>query len=483
MLLTALQPNFPVPDSPDAVVIGDTQMSRAELATAAQAVIATLPTSGVVAVNAVPAMETVVAITACLLAKVPVVPIPPDCGRTELTHFLTDSGAIRWVGPVPEECGVSEIIEANRTSGAAPRADAETALIVYTSGTTGAPKGVELTAAAVAAGLDSIAEAWDWTAADIVVHGLPLFHLHGLILGTLGSLRIGSKVVHTRPKPTAYAAAKGTLYFGVPTIWSRIADDPDSARSLRSARLLVSGSASLPVQVYDRLVELTGQAPLERYGMSETQLTLSTRPDERRRGWVGRPVEGVETRLRGEDGNIVASDGEAIGQLEVRSQLLFLGYLGRPDETARAFTDDGWFKTGDLAVRDPSGFHKIVGRASTDLIKSGGYRIGAGEIETSLLNNPTVKEAAVVGMPDADLGERVVAYIVPVDESGDVNQIERELVEYADEFLSRHKRPREIRIVDSLPRNAMGKVQKKKLIIGASAVMPTLGPVGPPGGA
>ncbi|MFC8936242.1 acyl-CoA synthetase [Rhodococcus sp. NPDC057135] len=470
MLLTALQPSFPVPDSPDALVIGDTHMSRADLLHAAQAIIASLPTTGVVAVNAQPTVDTIVAITACLLANVPVVPIPPDCGKAELTHFLTDSGAIHWLGPTPEICDVHAIISGNRTLAAVPRVGTDTALVVYTSGTTGAPKGVELTESSLAAGLDAIAEAWSWTAADIVVHGLPLFHLHGLILGTLGSLRIGSRVVHTRPKPAAYAAANGTLYFGVPTIWSRIADDPDAARSLRSARLLVSGSASLPVQVYDRLVELTGQAPLERYGMSETQLTLSTRPDERRRGWVGRPVAGMETRLRGEDGGMVTYDGETIGQLEVRGPSLFRGYLGRPDDTARSFTDDGWFVTGDLAVRDPSGFHRIVGRASTDLIKSGGYRIGAGEIETSLFNNPTVKEVAVVGLPDDDLGERLVAYIVPADDLRDKSQIEQELIEYVDEHLSRHKRPREFRIVNSLPRNAMGKVQKKLIIEQAKAV-------------
>ncbi|KXX58563.1 hypothetical protein AZG88_08475 [Rhodococcus sp. LB1] len=270
--------------------------------------------------------------------------------------------------------------------------------------------------------------------------------------------------MHTRPKPAAYAAANGTLYFAVPTIWSRIADDPDAARALRSARLLVSGSAPLPVQVYDRLVELTGQAPIERYGMSETQLVLSARPHERRRGWVGLPVAGTQTRLRGEDGGLVPSDGDTVGQLEVRGPSLFRGYLGRPEDTARSFTDDGWFMTGDLAVQDRSGCHRIVGRASTDLIKSGGYRIGAGEIETSLLNNHTVKEAAVVGLPDTDLGERLVAYIVPSDDRRDSSQIEKELIEYVGVHLSRHKRPREIRIVESLPRNAMGKVQKKRIV-------------------
>lgn len=332
-------------------------------------------------------------------------------------------------------------------------------MVMYTSGTTGLPKGVLISRAAVAADIDALAQAWQWTPADTLVHGLPLFHVHGLVLGLLGSLRVGNRFVHTgKPTPESYAAAAGTLYFGVPTVWSRVVADPASAAALAGARLLVSGSAALPVPVFDRLTELTGHAPVERYGSTESLITISTRADgERRPGWVGLPLAGVQTRLYAEDGSPVPHDGETIGSLAVRAPTLFDGYLNRPDATAEAFDADGWYRTGDAAVIDEAGMHRIVGRESVDLIKSGGYRIGAGEVETVLLGHPGVSEAAVVGLPDADLGQRIVAYVVG-DADPDV------LISLVAEQLSAHKRPREVRVVAALPRNAMGKVVKKELM-------------------
>jgi fatty acid CoA ligase FadD36 len=283
--------------------------------------------------------------------------------------------------------------------------------------------------------------------------------VHGLVLGLLGSLRVGNRFVHTgRPTPQAYAEAGGTLYFGVPTVWSRIVADPASARALAKARLLVSGSAALPVPVFDALKALTGHAPVERYGCTETLITVSTRADgERRPGWVGFPLDGMATRLVSDDGSPVAHDGETIAGLQVRTPTIFDGYLNRSDATVAAFDADGWYRTGDVAVIDPGGMHRIVGRESVDLIKSGGYRIGAGEIETALLGHPGVEEVAVVGLPDEDLGQRIVAFIV-----GDAAPAD--LADYVAQQLSAHKRPREVRVVDALPRNAMGKVMKKELM-------------------
>ena len=241
-------------------------------------------------------------------------------------------------------------------------------------------------------------------------------------------------------------------------MWSRVVADPDSARALSSARLLVSGSAALPVPVFDGLRALTGHAPVERYGSTESLITLSTRVDgERRPGWVGLPVCDVQTRLVDETGAPVPHDGETLGQLHVQGPTLFDKYLNRPEATAEVLDADGWYRTGDVAVIDQSGMHRIVGRESVDLIKSGGYRIGAGEIETALLGHPGVREAAVVGVPDDDLGQRIVAYVV-----GDAEP--EELIAFVGQQLSAHKRPREVRIVDSLPRNAMGKVLKKELM-------------------
>ncbi|MGV9725273.1 acyl-CoA synthetase [Nocardia beijingensis] len=450
-------------DIPDAVTIDGTTLSRSDLLGAATSVAERVAGAERVAVLAEPTVRTVLAVVGCLIAGVTVVPVPPDSGTAERAHILADSGAQAWLGKAPEEASLPVVpvrLHA-RSWHTYPEPDpAGTAFVLYTSGTTGLPKGVILSRGAIAAGLDALAEAWAWTASDTLVHGLPLFHVHGLILGLLGPLRVGSPLIHTgKPAPQAYAAAKGSLYFGVPTVWSRVVDDPDAAKQLADARLLVSGSAPLPVQVFERLRELTGHAPVERYGMSETMITLSTRADgERRPGWVGTPVRGVRTRIRDESGAPVPHDGESIGALEVSGPMLFDGYLNRPEATAQSWTEDGWFRTGDVAVIDPEGFHRIVGRESVDLIKSGGYRVGAGEVETVLLGHPAVAEAAVVGLPDDDLGQRITAFVVLRDAA-----TERELIDHVAGQLSVHKRPREIRVVDALPRNAMGKVQKKQL--------------------
>jgi fatty acid CoA ligase FadD36 len=212
------------------------------------------------------------------------------------------------------------------------------------------------------------------------------------------------------------------------------------------------------VPVFEQIAALAGQAPVERYGMTETLITVSTRADgERRPGSVGLPIAGVETRLVGEHGEAVAHDGESIGELQVRGTTLFDGYLGRADQTAASFAD-GWFVTGDAATIAPDGFHRIVGRKSTDIIKTGGFKVGAGEVEAALLAHPSVTEAAVVGVPDGDLGQRIVAFVV-CDGAADGAA----LGAFVAERLSTHKRPREVRVVESLPRNAMGKVQKTKL--------------------
>jgi len=458
-------------DVPDAVRIDGHTLSRSDLLGAATAVAARVARAERVAVLATPTASTIVAVVGALLAGVTVVPVPPDSGPAERAHILNDSGAQAWLGAAPEsddavpQLPVIAVRLHARDWHALPEPDpARIAFVLYTSGTTGAPKGVLLSRRAIAAGIDALAEAWDWTSRDILVHGLPLFHVHGLILGVLGPLRVGSRLIHTgKPTPQAYAEARGTLYFGVPTVWSRVVEDEASARALNGARLLVSGSAPLPVPVFEQLRELTGLTPIERYGMSETMLTLSTRADgERRPGWVGTPVRGVETRLRDEHGADVPHDGESIGVLQVRGPMLFDGYLNRPDATAESRTDDGWFVTGDVAVIDPGGFHRIVGRESTDLIKSGGFRVGAGEIETVLLGHPAVREVAVVGVPDDDLGQRIVAFVVPRPGGPEVD--EEELVNLVAQQLSVHKRPREVRVVQDLPRNAMGKVQKKLLL-------------------
>jgi fatty acid CoA ligase FadD36 len=473
VLLTSLDPAAVAEgrDIGDAVRIGDVALSRSDLVGAATSVAERVGGANRIAVLATPTVSTVLAIAGCVIAGVSAVPVPADVGQAERRHILTDSGAQAWLGEAPSQDGIPDGLPHipvgmharswHRYAEPSPEA---TALMIYTSGTTGPPKGVPLSRRAIAACLDALAQAWQWTPDDTLVHGLPLFHVHGLVLGLLGSLRVGNRFLHTgKPTPAAYAQAcseaGGTLYFGVPTVWSRVVGDTAAAEALKPARLLVSGSAPLPVPVFDQLVRRTGHAPVERYGTTESLITLSTRAaGERRPGWVGLPLPGIQTRLIDDAGGPVPHDAETIGRLQVRGPTLFDGYLNRPEATAAAFDADGWYRTGDVAVIDSGGMHRIVGRESVDLIKSGGYRVGAGEIETALLGHPGVLEVAVVGLPDEDLGQRIVAFVV-----GDADP--EALINYVAQQLSVHKRPREVRIVDALPRNAMGKVLKKELLM------------------
>ncbi|GAA2664068.1 MULTISPECIES: acyl-CoA synthetase [Actinosynnema] len=424
----------------------DGELDYRELGERARAVAHGLVGRRLVAVWARPTLETCVVVVGALLAGVPVVPLNPRIGERELRHVLDDSAPDLVVdGELP----TGPVVEL-------PEPDAEApALVIYTSGTTGPPKGVVLPRRALAANLDALAAAWEWTGDDVVVHGLPLFHVHGLCLGVLGPLRRGG-TAHHLGSFTAEAAAEalagdGTVLFGVPTMYHRLAQAPEHAEAFGKARLLVSGSAALPSAVHERISALTGQRVVERYGMTETLIITSVRASgDRRPGAVGRALDGTTVRVVGEPGEI--------GEVEVRGPGLFTEYLNRPDATREAFRD-GWFRTGDLAVLEPDGYLRIVGRRATDLIKSGGYKIGAGEIENALLEHPDVAEVAVVGEPDEDLGERVVAWVV----AGGREPTLEELADHVAGLLAPHKRPRALVLVDSLPRNDLGKVLKREL--------------------
>ena len=422
------------------LAFADGRLSGAELARAVGAVAARVAGVRRVLVPATPTLSTAVAIAGVIAAGGTAIPLNPASGLTEREHVIRDSQPDAFLDRFD--------IGARADLPPAPAADDGPALVIYTSGTTGPPKGAVIPRRALAFDLDALADAWAWSGEDVLAHALPLFHVHGLVLGVLGPLRIGSPLRHVE----RFGPVEGaTLYFAVPTMWSRL--DDEGLRGFASARLLVSGSAALPAPVFDRVQAVTGHRVAERYGLTETLINTAARhDDDRRPGCVGRPLRGVELRLDG------VADG--MGEVLVRGPNVFSGYLDNPSATAAAMTEDGWFRTGDLASYDDDddGQLRLVGRKATDLIKSGGYKIGAGEVENALLGHPAVAEAAVRGVPDHDLGERVVAWVVrrqAVD--ADV------LVGHVAQTLAPHKRPREVHFVDALPRNPMGKIQKHLL--------------------
>ena len=407
----------------------------------------------------------------------------PKLGSHELTHIVNDA-SLKLVFsdsgyPTPREMDgvvcLRERYEPSEGSLRSLEVNDSPALILYTSGTTGPPKGAVITRGNIAANLDALAQAWEWTDRDTVVHSLPLIHVHGLVLGLLGSLRVGG-ALHYVPRfsPDGIAAAltdsrhDRTVLFAVPTMYHRLAEAAESdaglAEVLKRPRLLISGSAGLPLREHQRIQRLTGRGVHERYGLTETLITCGVPASHAPTpGFVGPPLPGVELALVDDMRRpIDAHDDETIGEVVVRSPSVFAGYLNRPDATAAVLDEEGWFYTGDLATRAKDGSIRILGRRSTDLIKTGGYRVGAGEIEACVLGHPAVAEVAVVGAPDDDLGQRIVAFVV-VRPGEDIDQLTA-LNDFVAERLSPHKRPRDIRIVEKLPRNAMGKVQKKRLL-------------------
>jgi malonyl-CoA/methylmalonyl-CoA synthetase len=342
------------------------------------------------------------------------------------------------------------------------------ALIVYSSGTTAQPKGVVSTHAAVAAQVTSLATAWEWVRDDRLLLVLPLHHVHGLINGLCTTLFVGAccEMPPRFDAPAAWtrlASGEISVFTAVPTIYHRLiaawdAASPDTQRAwaagVRRVRVMISGSAALPAGVLERWREITGHVLLERYGMTEVGMVLSNPlHGERRPGSVGTPLPSVEVRVV-DDAGAPVPDGTP-GEIEVRGPTVFLEYWRRPEDT-RAVFRDGWFQTGDVAVVE-DGAYRILGRRSVDIIKSGGYKISALEIEDAVRGHPAVADCAVVGVEDPSWGERVCAAVELRD---DATLTLEELQEWVKARLSPYKVPKDLRCVPALPRNALGKVVK-----------------------
>lgn len=413
-----------------------------------------------VLLSAATSLKMVVAYVAAQRLGLVVVPVNTALTQSEVEYIIEDvrpKGAFvddpehaGWMSQVPVVCGPETVL----TGMMRPVLDQVTrddlALVAYTSGTTGTPKGAMLSSGNLLASAEALRIAWRWTSDDRLVLVLPLFHLHGLGVGLNGTLVAGGSAILQQKFGVdsvldAITENDATLFFGVPTMYVRLAASP-RAPELARLRVAVSGSAPLPADLHVKLSELTGKRIIERYGMTETVITVSNPYDgDRRPGSVGLPLPGVE--LQRDDG----------GELLVRGPSVFRGYWNRPEATTDAFTDDGWLRTGDLGDFDQDGYLRIVGR-SKDLIITGGYNVYPREVEDVLRRHPQIEDVAVAGLPSEEWGETVAAWIVP---DGDINS--EEVIAFASRYLAAYKRPRLIKVVDALPRNSLGKVLKHAL--------------------
>jgi malonyl-CoA/methylmalonyl-CoA synthetase len=393
----------------------------------------------------------------------------------EAATVVADAGFAAPLGGIARRAG-ARFVTVDEVLGAEPRplpdvGASRRAMMVYTSGTTGRPKGVVTSHASITAQITSLVGAWEWTPDDRVLLVLPLHHVHGIV-NVLGCALWSGATCEIHPRFDAatvwdrLGSGDLTLFMAVPTMYHRLIAAWDDASPVtrnvwsagcRRVRLMVSGSAALPVTTLERWREITGHTLLERYGMTEIGMALSNPlHGERRPGTVGRALPGVDVRLVDDAGDPSAPG--AVGEIEVRGPQVFLEYWRRPDATREAFRD-GWFRTGDLS-RIEDGYYRILGRTSVDIIKTGGFKVSALEIEEELRQHPSVAECAVIGVNDPEWGERIAAAVELVP--GTDLSLEQ-LQHWARDRLAPYKLPRALLQVTALPRNAMGKVMKPEI--------------------
>ncbi len=451
---------------------GDRELTRDELRAQAELVAGGLNELGVkrgarVALYGASSLDWVIAYLGAQRVGACVVPMNPEYRAAEAEHIITDADPSLIIADaerakVTDALGRRAVPLASLPRGAPPQMPALTpespAVILYTSGTTGRPKGAVLDHGGLLAQARGAIEAWRWTARDTLVHALPLFHLHGLGMGLHGTLLSGGKATMVAFSPeavvaelTRHDADRGSMFFGVPAMYQRLCDWLDAhPTDLSHVRLFVSGSAPLPPALFERCKHLFGQPPVERYGITEGGIVVSNPYDgPRQPGRVGLPFPGVEVKL-GDHDEVLLKGGQ-----------VFKGYWRNPAATEEAFTPDGFFRTADVGEIGSDGTLAIRGRLK-ELIISGGFNVYPREVELVLESHPAVEEVAVAGVPSDRWGEEVTAFVVP-SKSGSL--IENELIAFARERLATYKCPRRVVIVASLPRNAMGKIERSKLSV------------------
>jgi malonyl-CoA/methylmalonyl-CoA synthetase len=419
-------------------------------------------------------------------------PLNPAYPPGEVEYFLRDSGArlffglesvkpqlqpilrgstemkeFRFLDPNKPDSFLSEITHVSSSlpdpSNHNPN---ETAVIIYTSGTTGRPKGAEITHGNLTANIESLYTAWGWRSEDVLLHVLPIFHVHGLFVALHGAMHAGATTLimrefDARKTLQALVEHRCTVFMAVPTIHQRLLDVHDaSGFDLSHLRLITSGSDRLPDKLFAGFERTFGYRLLERYGMTETGMNCSNPlHGERRMGSVGPPLPGVEARIVDPETLERLPDGQ-VGEMQIRGPHVFKSYWRQPQKTTDAFTGDGWFRTGDLGFREPDGYFTLCGR-SKDLIISGGMNVYPAEVERVLAEHPAVDACAVVGCPDLEWGERVTAVVVLKKRTETASS--EELIEFCRQRLAGYKCPKQIIFREELPRNAMGKAQKAEL--------------------
>ncbi len=449
-----------------------------------------LPAGARVAAQVEKSPEALMLYLATVRAGFVYLPLNTAYRSAEMSYFIENAspsvvvctpGNFGWVTQIAFKAGVAHVFtldepHGGRNSGSllsrsvhfadefdtVQRAADDLAAILYTSGTTGRSKGAMLTHGNLASNIRELHKAWRWQPGDVLLHALPLFHIHGLFVAAHGALYNGSKMIFLPKFDSADVIRqlpRSTVFMGVPTYYVRLLSDPAFTRDCSSnIRLFVSGSAPLLTETFTQFAERTGHTILERYGMSETAMLTSNPYDgERRAGTVGPALPGVSVRVVDSAGRSCAA-GE-IGDIQVKGPNVFKGYWQMPEKTAEEFAADGYFRTGDVGRLDADGYLSIVGR-SKDLIISGGYNVYPKEIESVIDDMDGVLESAVIGVPHADFGEAVTAVVVP---RGGAALAESDIIAALKSKIANFKVPKRVHVVDELPRNTMGKVQKNLL--------------------
>jgi malonyl-CoA/methylmalonyl-CoA synthetase len=448
-----------------------------------------IPAGSRIAVHADKSVEALMLYLAVLRAGHVYLPLNTAYQAAELDYFIGNAEPavvvcakrnFPWISKLAFAAGVKNVftLDADRTGtlldraalmsdehAVAERSADDLAAILYTSGTTGRSKGAMLTHRNLSSNALTLKDYWGWVSGDVLIHALPIFHVHGLFVAIHGALASGSKMLWFEkfdPRATIREMARATVMMGVPTLYVRMLAEPSLTTAAAShMRLFIAGSAPLLPETFDAWRERTGHTIVERYGMSETVMLTSNayhaKDGQRRAGTVGKPLPGVQLRIHDDKGHVCRTGD--IGQIEVKGPNIFKGYWRLPEKTAEEFTTDLWFKTGDVGKVDEHGVVSIVGR-SKDLIISGGYNVYPAEIEGYLNEQPGVAESAVVGVPHPDFGEAVVAVVIAkpgaaLDAAALIAAMKNRIVAF--------KVPKRVFVEPELPRNQMGKVQKNLL--------------------